>query len=330
MIKTTVVGSYPVPAWLQVFSTEESLRDAMAAVLKTQELAGIDVVADGELYRWDINHAATNGMIDYFVSRMEGVQKQLSGEQLSRWRDEPGNAFRAQPPGIVIGPLGAGTLDLNADYELYAPLKNLPKKFDVTRPYMLAKMVANEHYGDLEQLVMGLAEVLHEQVQQIGADVIQVDEANLTGHPEDAEIAAAGINCVFEGVTAERAVHLCFGNYGGQTIQQGTYDKLVGFLNALEANHLVLEIARRPAEELGMLKEVKESLGLGIGVSDIKDNEVESTELGAKRIEEAAAVVGAERIHYVHPDCGFWMLSRSVADRKMVALGEGRNLYEGR
>ena len=87
MIKTTVVGSYPVPAWLQVFSTEESLRDAMAAVLKTQELSGIDVVADGELYRWDINHAATNGMIDYFVSRMEGVQKQLSGEQLSRWRD---------------------------------------------------------------------------------------------------------------------------------------------------------------------------------------------------------------------------------------------------
>ena len=330
MIKTTVVGSYPVPAWLQVFSTEESLRDAMAAVLKTQELAGIDLVADGELYRWDINHAATNGMIDYFVSRMEGVQTQLNGEQLGRWRDEPGNAFRAQPPGIVIGPLSGGRLDLNADYELYAPLTKLPKKFTVTSPYMLAKMVANEHYGNLQELVMGLAEVLQQQVQAIGADVIQIDEANLTGHPEDADIAAAGINRVFEGVTAERAVHLCFGNYGGQTIQQGTYDKLVGFLNSLEADHLVLEIARRPAEELGMLKEVKQSLGLGIGVIDIKDNEVESAALVAQRIEEAASVVGAERIHYVHPDCGFWMLSRSVADRKMVALVEGRDLYEGR
>ena len=49
-IKTTVVGSYPVPTWLRVFSTRESLRDAMLAVIKTQELAGIDVVADGELY----------------------------------------------------------------------------------------------------------------------------------------------------------------------------------------------------------------------------------------------------------------------------------------
>ena len=330
MIKTTVVGSYPVPTWLQMFSTEESLRDAMAAVLKTQELAGIDVVADGELYRWDINHAATNGMIDYFVSRMEGVQVQLNSEQLAHWRGQPGNAFRAQPPGIVVEPLKAGTLDLKADYELYAPLTALPKKFTVTSPYMLAKMVANEYYGSLEELVMGLAEVLHEQVQQIGADVIQVDEANLTGHPQDAEIAAAGINRIFEGVTAERGVHLCFGNYGGQTIQQGTYDQLVGFLNSLEADHLVLEIARRPPEELTMLQDVKESLGLGIGVIDIKDNEVESAELVAKRIETAASVVGAERIHYVHPDCGFWMLSRSVADRKMAVLVEGRNLYEGR
>jgi len=123
---------------------------------------------------------------------------------------------------------------------------------------------------------------------------------------------------------------LCFGNYGGQTIQEGTYEMLVDFLNSLEADHLVLEIARRPAEELVMLKQVKDSLGLGIGVIDIKDNEVESPDLVAQRIEQAAGIVGAERIHYVHPDCGFWMLSRTVADRKMAALVQGRNLYEGR
>ena len=74
MIQTTVVGSYPVPAWLRVYNTRESLRDAMMVVLKTQELAGIDVVADGELYRWDINHPETNGMIDYFVRPLQGIQ----------------------------------------------------------------------------------------------------------------------------------------------------------------------------------------------------------------------------------------------------------------
>ncbi|MCP4813257.1 MAG: methionine synthase, partial [Planctomycetaceae bacterium] len=250
--------------------------------------------------------------------------------QLAQWRSQPGNEFRAQPPGVVVAPLAAGTLNLRSDYELYAPLTALPKKFTVTSPYMLAKMVADDHYGNLEELVMQLATVLNEQVKEIGADVLQVDEANLTGNPGDANIAAAGINRVFEGVTTERAVHLCFGNYGGQTIQQGTYEKLVAFLNSLDADHLVLELARRPDVELALLKDVKDSLGLGIGVIDIKDNEVESADVVATRIENAANLLGVERIHYVHPDCGFWMLSRSVSDRKMAALVAGRDRFEGR
>lgn len=329
MIKTTVVGSYPVPTWLQVFSTRESLRDAILAVVKTQELAGIDVVADGELYRWDVNHAETNGMIDFFVRPMGGVNASLSTKQLAAWRSKPGNEFRAKPPGIVVGPLDAGTLDLKSDYELYRNVTTKPKKFTVTSPYMLAKMLADQHYNDLEALVMALADVLKQQIASIDADVIQIDEANVTGHPDDGPIAAAGINRVLEGVTTEKAVHLCYGNYGGQTIQKGTYDKLVAFLNALEADHVVLEIARRPAEELAILNDVKPELGLGIGVIDIKDNEVESPAVVAKRIERAAQELGVDRIQYVHPDCGFWMLPRSVSDGKMKALVQGRNLFVG-
>ena len=69
-IKTTVVGSYPVPNWLVALPTEQSLVDAMSVVFKTQENAGIDVVADGELYRFDVNHPDTNGMIEYFIRPM--------------------------------------------------------------------------------------------------------------------------------------------------------------------------------------------------------------------------------------------------------------------
>jgi 5-methyltetrahydropteroyltriglutamate--homocysteine methyltransferase len=329
MIKTTVVGSYPVPTWLQVFSTRESLRDAIMAVLKTQELAGIDVVADGELYRWDVNHAETNGMIDYFVRPMAGIQTQLTREQLKEWRGKPGHQFRARPPGIVTGELGAGTLDLKSDYELYRGLTDRPKKFTVTSPYMLAKTLADEYFGDIERLVIALASVLKEQVEEIDAEVIQVDEANVTGSPDDGPIAAAGINRILEGVRNEKAVHLCYGNYGGQTIQRGTYDKLIAFLNALNADHVVLEIARRPEVELTILNDVKPSIGLGIGVIDIKDNEVELPEEVARRVERAAKELGVERIHYVHPDCGFWMLPRSVADAKMRALVAGRNLFAG-
>jgi 5-methyltetrahydropteroyltriglutamate--homocysteine methyltransferase len=160
--------------------------------------------------------------------------------------------------------------------------------------------------------------------------VVQVDEANVTGHADDGPIAAAGINRVLAAVRGEKAVHLCYGNYGGQTIQKGTYAKLLGFLNALTADHVVLELARRPAAELEMLRDVKPELGLGIGVIDIKDNEVETPETVAARIERAARVLGGERIKYVHPDCGFWMLPRSVADAKMRALVAGRDLFENR
>lgn len=329
MIKTTVVGSYPVPLWLRVMSTRESLRDAILAIIKTQELAGIDVVADGELYRWDINHAETNGMIDYFVRPLDGVQAELTTDQLDAWRVKPGNQFRAKPPGIVTGPITTGTLNLLADYELYRDLTTRPKKFTVTSPYMLAKMLANEHYAALPDLVMALADVLKSQVAKVDAEVIQVDEANVTGNPVDGPLAAAGINRVLEGVRTEKAVHLCYGNYGGQTIQQGAYEKLIAFLNALEADHLVLEIARRPSHELELLREVKPALGLGIGVIDIKDNEVESADEVARRIARAVEVLGEDRIQYVHPDCGFWMLPRSVADAKMRALVAGRDRFAG-
>jgi len=65
-------------------------------------------------------------------------------------------------------------------------------------------------------------------------------------------------------------------------------------------------------------------------VIDIKDNEVETPDAVARRIARAVDTLGAARIRWVHPDCGFWMLPRSVADRKMAALVKGRDLFEGR
>ena len=62
----------------------------------------------------------------------------------------------------------------------------------------------------------------------------------------------------------------------------------------------------------------------------IKDNGIEPASLIAERIEHAEKVLGEGRVKYIHPDCGFWMLQRSVADGKMRALVDGRNLYEGR
>ncbi len=326
-IKTTVVGSYPIPAWLAAMPSTPNLRDALLVVLKTQELTGIDVIADGELSRFDVNHPETNGMIEYFIRPLDGISASLSRSEIAEFRAKPGMSFRAQPAGIVHAPIGEGTLNLTSAWQLVKPLTERPLKFTLTSPYMLAKTLLDRQYRNIRDLAMAIAEVLRRQVAEIDASVIQVDEANLTGHPEDAAWAFEPINHVLCAVKGHKAVHLCFGNYGGQSIQKGFWRDLIPFMNRLDVDHLVLEFARRGYAELETLRDLKPEIALGIGVIDIKDNEVESPDEVARRIDGAVRVLGTERVRWVHPDCGFWMLPRSVADRKMASLVQGRNIF---
>ncbi len=328
-IQTTVVGSYPIPTWLATQPSAPNLRDALLVVLKTQELAGIDVLVDGELSRFDISHPETNGMIEYFVRDLGGVSTALTRTDLARFRSLPGMGFRTRPAAKVHAAIDEGTLDLPAAWSMIKPLSSHPLKFTLTSPYMLAKTLLDDHYHDVQALTMAIAEVLRRQVSAIDAAVIQVDEANLTGNPQDAAWAHEPINHVLDAVSGERALHLCFGNYGGQRIQQGFWRDLLPFLNNLHVDHLILEFARFGYAELPHFRDLRPDIALGIGVIDIKDNEVESPATVARRIEDAIGVLGAERIKWVHPDCGFWMLPRSVADRKMRSLVEGRNLALG-
>src|SRR5215212_1259583 len=100
-IRTTVVGSYPIPDWLPALPSEQALVDATRVVFATQEMAGIDVVADGELYRFDVNHPDTNGMIDYFVRPLAGVRSTPGRTEMEDFANLPGMRFRAEPAGVV-------------------------------------------------------------------------------------------------------------------------------------------------------------------------------------------------------------------------------------
>ena len=329
-IKTTVVGSYPVPDWLAASPSEQALVDAMRVVLATQEQAGIDVVCDGELYRFDINHPETNGMIEYFVRPMAGVRREIGFEELIEYRKAGGMQFRARPPGVVDRPLGSGTLDLPSACARAKALATKPLKFTATGPHMLAKTLLNKHYKDTAELAHAIADVLALQVRHVDAEVVQIDEANLPGHPDEWKWAASAINRVLDAVKGKPAVHLCFGNYGGQSIQKGSWAKLMDYLNALHADHVVMECAHRPAEELAVFRDLRPEIGLGLGVVDVKRTEVESAEEIARAIERAQKTLGPGRVKYVHPDCGLWMLKRNMADGKIRALVQGRDLFEGR
>ncbi len=331
-ILTTTVGSYPVPDWLAALPSEQALVDATRVVFDTQRQAGIDLPTDGELYRFDINHPDTNGMIDYFIRPMAGIRTRLGRSEVEAFRASAHMGFRAKPAGVVTAPLGEGGLDLMSDCRRAADVAGGPFKFTITSPYMFARTLLDQHYGDFEKLLMAIAEVLAAQVKALPCACIQVDEANIPGNPEHGPIAAQAINIVLDAIDAGtgKAVHLCFGNYSGQTIQQGTWRQLLDFVNALHVDHLVLELAHRPQSDLEALKDIDPRIGLGLGVVDIKVNHVETPDDIAAALEHAERTVGEGRVKYIHPDCGFWMLKRSVADRKIAALAAGRDLYLSR
>ncbi len=329
-IMTTTVGSYPAPDWLVASPSEQARIDATRVVFDTQRQARIDLPTDGEIYRFDINHPDTNGMIEHFIRPMAGIRTALGRADREAFAHKSGMGFRRKAAGVVEAPIGEGSLNLLADCEAAAAVAGGPFKFTVTSPYMLSRTLLDQHYGSFEDLLMSTASVLARQVSGLPCDCLQVDEANIPGNPADGPIAAEAINCVLDAFPGRRTVHLCFGNYGGQTIQRGHWRALASFLNLLHVDHLVLEMAHRPPGDLDALQEIDPRIRLGIGVVDVKINQVETPDDIARSLTRAEEVLGPGRIAWIHPDCGFWMLKRSIADRKIAALAKGRDLYLGR
>ncbi len=174
LIKTTVVGSYPVPDWLTALPSEQALADATRVVIHTQERAGIDLVCDGELSRFDVNHPETNGMIEYFLRPMAGIRSAVTFDELVGYRSLHAMKFRTRPPGVVEGSVGSGTLDLPQACARARAFASKPFKFTLTGPHMLAKTLLDLHYKSLPDLTMAIAEALAEQVSHLDACRVSV------------------------------------------------------------------------------------------------------------------------------------------------------------
>jgi 5-methyltetrahydropteroyltriglutamate--homocysteine methyltransferase len=264
------------------------------------------------------------------VRPLGNVRSEITRSDIEAFGKQKGMSFRVRPAAVIEGAVNEGTLDLVSAYRRIKPLTKMPIKFTITGPHMLSKTLLDYHYKDLPTLAYAIAGVLAKQIAEIDAAVVQVDEANLPGSPDEWEWAVSAINLMLDEVPNTPAVHLCFGNYGGQTVQKGTWDKLISYMNALHTDHVVLEFAHRGYDELEYFKDLRPEIGIGLGVVDIKSTVVETPELIARRLEHATWVLGENRVRYIHPDCGFWMLKRSIANAKIQALTLGRNLFEGR
>jgi 5-methyltetrahydropteroyltriglutamate--homocysteine methyltransferase len=328
LIETSVVGSFPLPRWLDQSASEEAILDAIKAIIKDQENVGLDLISDGEVYRNLYCHEKTNGMIDHYAERLAGISTEQPRALLERMRHDPELAYRDAPAGVVDGKINHGLLDLRREFESTRKLTKHPLKFTFTGPHMLSRVLINDYYPDYKTLAMAIAQVLSEQVSDIEADFIQLDEASIGGHPQDIGWAVEAINHVAKSIPGRSGIHICYGNYGGQTVQKGNYEALLPKLLELELDQLVLEFARRGYDELKSFAKYDSRIEIALGVIDIKDLQIETPDTVASRLEQGAKTIGADRLAAV-PDCGLWMLPRSVALGKLENLVRGRNLFAG-
>jgi 5-methyltetrahydropteroyltriglutamate--homocysteine methyltransferase len=334
LLPTTVVGSYSVPEWLERLKTEYYQRRisaqhlaeihevAIKAAVKDQELAGIDIVSDGELRR--------DNDVDYFLARIPGVHipQRAKTDYFDYYDAEVTRPLPELPvsasTGGLPGSVGSG-LGLADDFRFTRQLTGKPIKFSFTGPFSLSRRIRDQAYAGPGELVRALARRLNAEAQELavaGADLLQIDEPFLAGYPEQVELAVEAVNIVTEDVPVTWALHVCYGNRYARPSWEGHYDFLFPAVKAARVDQIVLEFARKGLDDLRLIRQHGWDKWLGLGVIDVKSSEVEAAELVASRIRRALEYVPAERL-MVNPDCGLRHLAPEVARRKLRAMVAG-------
>jgi 5-methyltetrahydropteroyltriglutamate--homocysteine methyltransferase len=327
-LATTVVGSYSVPEWLERLKSDyyqrrisaQYLREihdvAIKASIKDQEVAGIDIVSDGELRR--------DNDVDYFLVRMPGVEiPHLAKAFYADYYDAVVSHAIPEPDGHEEGPMG-----LVEDFNFTNQYTDRMVKFSMTGPFSLSRKVRNEFYKDEADLVMAFARVMNQEARSLaaaGVEVLQIDEPFLAGYPEQVELAIRAINTVFEGVERKtlRAVHVCYGNRYARPLWEGHYDFLFPAVLSADIDQLVLEFARKGYDDLELFRRFPvRDFSLGLGVIDVKSGDVEPPEVIANRVRRALEVLPADRLT-INPDCGLRNLPADVALAKLTTLSRG-------
>ena len=339
LLPTTVVGSYSVPEWLERTKSDfhegrisrtslnEIYDTAIKAARKDQEVAGIDIVSDGELRR--------DNDVDYFLARIPGVHiPQRAKTDYFDYYDA--EVVRPLPEGpLPEGPLtGAGPgaspglglgLGLADDFRFTRQLTQRPVKFSFTGPFSLSRRIRDGAYSQPGDLVRALARRLNAEARELaaaGADFLQIDEPFLAGYPEHVELAVEAVNLVVEGVPATWALHVCYGNRYARPSWEGHYDFLFPAVKTARVDQIVLEFARKGLDDLRLIRQHDWDRWLGFGVIDVKSPQIETAELVASRIRRALEYVPADRL-MVNPDCGLRHLAPEVAIAKLHAMVAG-------
>lgn len=329
-LRTTVIGSYPFPGWLEFVSAHlgqlgpddltEMLDDAVAIAVKDQLDAGLDVVTDGEQTRLDFNLS--------FYGFLSGIS---SEPQPGRCFGPPGHDQRGkyEVTGELSAPRGLGTVADFIRLKRIAP-PSVALKVSVPGPFTLSgRLISNSAYPDRYALTEALIPIVRRELEalvQAGCVEICVDEPSMScyAHREDPERLVDFFRRTVSGLEGRcrLSTHLCFGNYKARAVAPRRYVPMFPAFLELPVDEIHLEMASREFAELELIEAIAERMDVAVGVIDVKNYHVETPEDVAGRVRQCLRFAPPDRLSFA-PDCGLSQTARWASKRKLKAMVEG-------
>lgn len=333
---TQEIGSYRKPDYLSkkfhsLKGTPEFKELAEKATLETLKLfdeAGLqNIGVGGEMFRWE--------MYEHLADSVEGLKFHGKVRSFDN---------RYYNKGSVVKEISRKH-SVHED-ELDFVLKNTDKaiKVPITGPYTMMDWSFNEHYRDRRELANAFADIINQEIRSLkkfwdtrrSGELfeIQIDEPATTTHPDEMDIVVESVNRSIEGISgAEFSIHVCYSK---------DYNLLYNVIPDLKVDGLNLEYANRDTLKLGVEDEarvgyddlasfadINDQLAkrkfLGLGVTDVHQDTIESVDLIKDRIEYAMAFIENPTNVRLNPDCGLRTRSREVAFQKLKNMVEARD-----
>jgi 5-methyltetrahydropteroyltriglutamate--homocysteine methyltransferase len=330
LIPTSLVGSYPQPEWLidrqklghrmpprtraaELWRVapeflEQAQDDATLLTIRAQELAGLDILTDGEMRRESYSNR--------FATALSGVDLDNPGKIVSRTGNE------------ALVPRVTGKIQRLRSVEV-RDLKflraNTDRKIKITLPgpFTMSQQAQNDFYKTEEEMILDYAAAVNEEMKDLfaaGADVVQLDEPWMEAHAEKArKFGLMGLKRALEGVQGTTALHICFGYAAMVPGRPAKYSFLEELADS-PVQQISIETAQASLDTAVLAKLPTKTIILGS--IDLSKTVVETPEIVAARIRRALPYVSPDRL-VAAPDCGMKYLPMESAFGKLKALAAG-------
>lgn len=329
-LRTTVIGSYPFPGWLEFACAHldqfgeadraELIDDAVAIAIRDQVDAGLDVITDGEQTRLDFNLS--------FYGFLQGIEL------------EPASPRRFGPPAHdqrgkhkvsskLSAPRGLGTVEDFKRLQRLAPA-GPALKASVPGPYTLSgRLLPNAQYPDRYAITEALLPIVRAELQALveaGCREVTVDEPSMScyAHREDPKRFVDIFNRTVEPIvgTCHLSTHLCFGNFKGRAVGLRRYAPMFPAFLGFNVDEIHVEMASREFAELELIGKIAGQKDVAVGIIDVKSYYIETVEDVAARVRACLKHAPADRLSFA-PDCGLSQTARWAAKQKLQNMVAG-------